>query len=134
MIVQAFYEHLAADAGIAALVSGKIYPFIIPQGQDAPAITYSQQSDAYDQLLTNTGTIKWALFDIDCWAFRYEDAIAAADAVESACVNYRGRLGTVSPSISADHIRLERRGPDLFENPTELYRVPLQLFVGYYTG
>lgn len=130
MIVEALYDHLTADGALSALVNG-VFPHVIPEDQQPPAVTFRQGSDERDQQLDGQGAYRKAIFDIDCWSLRYDDALKIADAVEASLIDYRGILGTTSPSIDADHIRLERRGPDLLETDTEFYRVPLQILIGY---
>ncbi len=130
MIVQAFVSHLKAEPTITSLVGG-IYPQVIPQGKDAPAITYNLDDETVQRLLEGVGTYRSAIFDVNCWSKRYSDALAIGDAVEKALTDYRGQLGDTSPAIMADHIRLERRLPDDYESDTKLRRVSLQFFIGY---
>jgi hypothetical protein len=134
MIEQAFYEHVSADAGISALISNRIYPFNIPHGVDADAVTYNLAGSDRTRTMGGESTYIRAIFDVDCWSNTYAGAIAIADAIEAALVDYRGQLGSTSPPVDADHIRLERRGPDQFEPDTELHRVVLQFLVGYEVG
>ena len=131
MIEQAFYEHLTNDAGIAALVSDRIFPETIPANQEPPAITYGFDFSYRSHTMGGQGQYRRDLLVVNCWSLRMSEAIAIANAVEAALVDYRGQLGSSSPAVEADHIRVERRGPYLFEADTELYRVPLQFLIGY---
>lgn len=130
MIVQAFVSHLKDDAPLMALVNG-IWPHFIPAGQDAPAVTYAVDSELFDQQLQGLGTYRRIVFDVNCFAESYEDALAIQAAVEAALVDYRGVLGNTSPEIFADHIRIENRFPDDYELDTRLRRVAAQYLIGY---
>ena len=43
-MIEAFFSHLNADSNVTTLVNG-IFPFVIPHGTDAPAVTYRAQGD-----------------------------------------------------------------------------------------
>lgn len=134
MIEQAFYQHLTADAGLATLVADRIYPFNIPHGVELDSITYNLAGSDRTYTMGGESAYIKAVFDVDCWSYTYAGAIAIADAVEASLVDYRGQLGSTSPPVDADHIRMERRGPDQFEDDTGLHRVVLQFLVGYEVG
>ena len=130
-MIEAFFSHLNADSNVTTLVNG-IFPFVIPHGTDAPAVTYRAQGDAHRVFDGHVCQIyRTAIMDVDCFATTYVAAKNIADAVEQSLVDYRGQLGTTSPAVDVDHIRMERRGPDIFETDTQYFRVPLQFVIGY---
>jgi len=130
VIVEAFYSHLKVNAGIKALCK-RIFPDLIPQGQDTPAIVYSFNDDERQQHLSGLqGNYRMARFAVDCYDLNKGRAHTLADAVESALIGFRGTLGSTTPAIDADHIRLERRF-DLYETDTKLHRTALEFTVGY---
>lgn len=131
MIEEAFYSHLANDAGIAAVVSDRIHARNIPLQGTTPAITWRPDGDRRIQTLSGQAPYKMRYFVVDCWSKSMSTVTQLADAVESALIDYRGQLGSTSPAVIADHIRLERRLPTMFERETELFRVPLQFLIGY---
>jgi len=126
MIVDAFYARLS-------MVGYNAFPHVIPQEFDAPAITYRVDQDNAPTEYDGTRTLKEALVTVDCWSTSYLEAQQMADAVESSFVDYSGDLGGLSPAVSANYIRKERRF-DLLEQATGLYRVSLQLFIAYTRG
>ena len=131
MIGEAVRDHVLADSGVSALCD-QMYPHVIPQTGTYPAMVFAVESDDRTRLLEGTeAAYRRAFVSIDCYAKRLTDAQAIADAVESALTDFRGTLGTTAPSIDCDHVRLDRRGPELFENETELHRVPLVFVIGY---
>jgi hypothetical protein len=129
MIGAAVRTHLLANAGVTAYTR-RIYPAELAEGKQAPAIVYDVPDDNRDALLSGAGTYRDALIDFECWSDKYEDAHLLANAVESAMTDYTGTLGTSSPAIDADHIRMERRF-DIRDRDAELYGVAMQFFIGY---
>lgn len=130
MIHQAVYEHLSADVDIAALTSN-IYPTLAPLGISPPFIVFRLDEDAREYLFSGEGAYRKALFAIDVYAKTINSTINIADAVESALTGYTGVMGSTSPQVTVDHVRLERRGPHLHEADTDLFRVPLEFLIGY---
>lgn len=131
MITEAIFDHLSADAGITALCN-QIFPTMRPLRAGPPFIVFTLEDDARDRLLAGSeGTYRQALIEIDCYASTLANAIAIADAVESALTDFAGIMGTTSPAVDVNHARLERRGPHLHETDTELHRVPLEFLIGY---
>lgn len=129
MIGQAVYQQLAATAGVRKLCKW-IYPQIIPQDRQAPAITYRVDDIERDRGLAGELSYNLARVSVDVYTDDYSTSSAIADAIEAALVDYRGTLGKAASGIDCDHIRLERRF-DIFESPTELHRVSLQFAIGY---
>lgn len=130
MITEAFYAHLKADSGVMAIAKS-ISPHIIPAGSEPPAITYSVDEDGAETVFDGPSSLSICRMSVDCWSKEYLQCHELSSAVESALINYAGDLGSQTPAITADHIRLERKF-DLFESPTELYRVSLQFYIAYY--
>lgn len=126
---EAIRSHLLADSGVAALCK-KIFPADKAHGVSAPAIVYEFAEINRDQLLQGVGSYRNCLVDFECWALKYADAHAIADAVESALIDFVGTLGTSTPSIDVDHCRLERRF-DIQDRDAELYGQAIQFFFGY---
>ena len=131
MIFEAVRDQLVADAGVAALCSS-VFPTMRPLHIDPPFIIVTLDSDNRDRLLDGTqGTYRQAIISLDVYDTTLAAAIAIADAVESALIDYSGVMGTTSPQVDVNHARLERRGPHLFETDTSLHRVPLEILIGY---
>lgn len=131
MITEAIYDALNGASAITSLASD-IYPTVRPLNAGPPFIIFTLDSDNRDRLLSGSeGTYRQALVSIDCYAATLASAIAIADAVESTLTDYSGILGTTSPAVDVNHVRLERRGPHLHESDTELHRVPLEFLIGY---
>lgn len=105
---------LVANAGVNALISGRVYPNKLPQDVTLPAITYqridSPRIHAHDSSGA-TGTARPRM-QIDCWAGGsepYKSAKAISDAVRAALDGYRGTFGTVNPvTVQSALIQNER--------------------------
>ncbi len=131
MIAQAFYSHLNSDPALSKLING-ISPHVIPQGKDAPWITYAIDDEEQQSLLAGqSGAYRTTTFDVNCWATKYDDALAIETAVRARLIDHVGPMGTTSPAVIVDHVRLERRLPDGYETDTNLRRISLQFVVGH---
>lgn len=62
------YAKLIADAGVAALVSTRIYPVIAPQDAVYPLITYSAVYTPADNSKNEDATHDNCAFTLRCWA------------------------------------------------------------------
>ena len=120
------YSVISGTGAITSLATGGVHPQNIPAQSTAPAITFSMDDDADQQLLDGVSGLKEARFVIDCYSLSYLTADQMASAVKTALVGYRGAFGT----NTAEHIRKERE-LDLFEADTRLHRVNLQFLIAY---
>jgi hypothetical protein len=94
-IGSAIYSILANDAGVAALVSTRIYPTFVPQGASMPAITYQRIVAVRDHVLDGTTEMVAATYQINCWAETYAETRALSDAVRAALDDYEGTVNSV---------------------------------------
>jgi hypothetical protein len=79
--------YLRAASAVAALVSGRIYPQVLPSRKDGPllpALTYTRISGPADKTLAGANGRVVARVQLDCWAERYAEAKALAAAVKAA--------------------------------------------------
>lgn len=129
MIGQAVREQLLATAAVTKHCK-YIYPHVIPQDRTPPAITYAVDEIDRDRGLSGELSYNLARISLDVYTDSEVLSNTIADAIEAALVDYRGTLGKAASGIDCDHIRQERRF-GIFETPTELYRVSLQLAIGY---
>ena len=97
MLAADLTQYLKADPTIAAAVSGRVFPNIVPQGSAFPAISYNQVSGVrlYD---VNDGPTGRAMprITINSWAVRYLDVRNLADAVRRRINGFRGMMGSTS--------------------------------------
>jgi hypothetical protein len=114
---------LVGNVGVTALVVGRIFPNVIPQGVSMPAIRYLVVDDVPMNVLAGNASRRSARVQIDAYAKKYLDAHAVADAVA-------GAVGTLSgPAVTA--VVIDRR--DGYEDETELHRVSMDVSVSMTT-
>jgi len=128
-IKTSLYTFLTGTSSITDTLSTttSVWPAHLPQNHSGfPALTFSMDDDRDDHALDGVIDLKYARFNIDCWAGTYLEADQVATAVKAALVDYRGSFG----ADTAEHIRKERE-IDLFEEDTDLHRVNLQFLIAY---
>ena len=82
--------YLAAHAGLAALVGGRIYPIRLPQGTGLPAVCYRRVSGVRKHNVNGLTLVARPRFQFDCWAYSYAEAKAVAEEVRQALNGYHG--------------------------------------------
>lgn len=78
------YAALSGSAGLAALVSTRIYPDGIPEGSALPAIVYARASTNPVYGIGNQRFGEFARMAITAWATTRANADAAADEIQDA--------------------------------------------------
>jgi hypothetical protein len=89
------YAKLTAAAGVTALVSTRVYPVSVPQGEGTnlyPAIVYSDSYSPADNSKSEDATHDNCVLTVTSWAASYDDA-AAIDVAVRAALDYQDGLG-----------------------------------------
>lgn len=115
------YTALANDAGVAALVSTRIYPLLLPQSPTYGAITYHRISNGPHIGGTDYRNSRYQL---DCWETTHPRAEALANAVKSALEAHKDEDQT--PSIKMVRVVNEIEN---YEDDTESYRIIIDVMV-----
>ena len=111
---------LINDTAVNMLVGDGIYPNIIPQGADIPAITYQQISGPRVHDMQGPNGMVKARWQINCWAADYAKAKELAGAVRLVLDGYSGTaLQTV---IDVIHLINEGDMPEMAPGTDELAR------------
>lgn len=97
------YSTLSGDVDVAALVGVRIYPDMIEQGADVPAIAYSRASTDLEQtiggaIITTTTTMVLTCLD-DGKAGAEDLADKVVSALQTAGMVVVGRSGSYSPDV-----------------------------------
>ena len=105
-IEEGLWAHLAAQAGITALVGQRVYPNFIPQDAALPAMAYQRMSGG-ERVFNHSSAsgLSRAVFRLTLRGMTYEAAHDLAAAVRASTDNFRGTMGTVAVDIA-------RLGPD----------------------
>jgi hypothetical protein len=94
VIEKAIYSLLSNDANVSGLVSTRIYPNEIPQGQDMPAIVYEQTAGDREHTMAGPIGMVNAGYVITCWSETYAVARQLADYVRIVLDGHSGTTGT----------------------------------------
>lgn len=118
MIKAALYSELSGNAGLAALVGSRIYPFAAPAGtaQLGPWITYTRSNSAHEQHLNGSAGLAEQTVFIDCWAtdgVRLEVLSEAIRRLLNGRVNASLGSGNFAATVSA--IRLVSQADEVVE-------------------
>lgn len=106
---------LLADPAVVALVVGRIFPQVLPQGVVMPALRYTVVSDVPQTSLQGwTSGLRNARVQVDAFSRKYLEAQTLADAVV-------GALGSLTGEVAS---LLESRR-DGYEDETGLHRVSM---------
>jgi len=81
VIEKGLYAYLTNESDITDIVSTRIFPMIVPQGQSYPAITYDRTSGEHEMTVDGESGLVEANFILKCWATTYAGAKSLADAL-----------------------------------------------------
>lgn len=118
MIEQGIHWHLKSDSGVAALVSTRVYPVLLPQNPTYPAITYQRISGPRVPIYDGPSTMAAPRFQIDSWSETYAGAKALAEAVREAMDCFHGTMSPVTVGVC--EIITET---DLYDDEARVFRV-----------
>lgn len=125
-IEAALYAHLAADAGLAAVVSTRIYPMQLPQQPTLPALTYQRISTLPTQHRGNAIALhRRVRMQIDCWAADYDTTLTVRAAVLAAMNSLAQDSG---PRIDVAQLAEDR---DVIDPLTARWRASIDFFIWY---
>lgn len=118
-------SYLTGYAGLTALISTRVYPFMIPQGATMPCVTY-QRIDTPRTLSHGdsgaTGTLARARIQFSSWAATLSSAMAIAEQLRAALNGKTGSIGTAPNAVTVRAILVDNEMQD-FEPDIEMFRV-----------
>lgn len=89
---QSLYARLAAYSGLAALVSTRIYPVLLPQEPTLEAVTYQRINTPTDMTMSGDNA-RNPRFQVTAWAETYAEAKAVAAQIVACLEGFAGELG-----------------------------------------
>ena len=121
---------LLSDTDVAAIVSARIYPVVLPQNPTLPAVTYQRISLVSPVTLDAAIGPERIRLQVDCWALTWGAVRALASAVKTAL---HGFSGIVSGKQALNGVFLDSEA-DIFEPEVGpggegIYRVTSDYFV-----
>lgn len=78
------YTTLSGDTSVMSLVDDRVYPDVVPQDRDLPAVAYSRVGTEYVNSIHGAALAQRATLEVFCMAARREDAEEICDAVSDA--------------------------------------------------
>ena len=90
---EAIYSRLSGYAGLSALVSDRIYPGEIPQGDDLPAVTMQLISTYQPKASGTNPTLSRPRWRMRSWGETMASAKGVAVQVKAALGDYTGTMG-----------------------------------------
>ena len=120
---EAVYSALSADGTVSGLVGTRIYPNVMPEGSDLPAVVYSVISDVPENSFTGAyaDRLRGARVQVDCYARpstaggAYRQAETLAEAVDACLTSQLTCWREVSR--------------DLYDDVTQYHRVSIDFAV-----
>lgn len=109
-VEQAVVEHLAADGGVAALVSTRVYQLRLPQSRTLPAVRVQIIDEPILYHLRGAAGIAGARVQVDAFATEqaYSTAVTLGEAIDAALSGQTFSVG--SPAFEVVGVfRLDRR-------------------------
>ena len=82
-IDDALYELSKADSGLAALISDRVYPDLLPEGVTFPAMTFQEISLTPIYSQDGDSHLDTSRYQFDCYAVTRSGSRAVADALRS---------------------------------------------------
>jgi hypothetical protein len=108
-LLTAIYAHLAANAGVAALASTRIYPMQAPQidanADISPSIVFSLDGRRDEVAVNASRVISRTTWTFACLAATPDAAHGLNDAVIACLANHRGTLGG-SGGVAVQYVEL----------------------------
>jgi len=93
MMVEDFTAFLKADAGIASLAAGRVYPQNLPQNATLPAVVYRQFSGKRPSTMDNARQLTDDAFHLTCSALDYKGSKQLSEKVRQALEGFSGAMG-----------------------------------------
>ncbi len=125
-------EFLLDDGAIAAVVTDRVFPIVLKQGEQRASIVYQRISGQGDHTLQQPTWLARPRYQIDCWSLVSGEANSLANLVKERIDGFRGEMpyGLNSPQAFVTVLGVfftdERED---FDPPTKLYRVSRDYFI-----
>lgn len=121
MSIGVLLRNRLASGGVAALVSARVYPVLLPQTPTYPAISYQRISNSGTNGSTALRESRW---QVNCWAATYAGAVSLSEAVKAAMEEHTD----VSQTPGIKYSRIVNEFDD-YDPDTEIYRVILDVML-----
>jgi len=123
----AIYHQLVNTAGLVALVGARIFPVILEQDIDFPAVTYQRLGSSPIHASGSDATLRDVTMGIAVVADQYEDAKNVQAQVEVALTDFSGEMGGTG-GVQVQRCFIENIAED-FSDDIRAYIVTLEFSV-----
>ncbi|HEX4499855.1 MAG TPA: DUF3168 domain-containing protein [Scandinavium sp.] len=130
MIESAIFKLLNEDAGVQATINGGIWPVLMPEFTEYPAISYIVVDSPPVQSLGEPVGLAHPRFQINAWANSYLEVKQVTDAVRLCLDGYRGAVSTDSGVVNICGIVFED-DRDAYEKDTRTFQASRDFIVWY---
>jgi hypothetical protein len=118
MIEQVFFAALSSAPSVEAIASTRIYPLVLPEEAQLPAISYLFVGGNSKATQDTRGNQRYRI-EVNCWGETYGDAVTLRHTVISELDQYR-----------ANNIFIQLLQPvDFFDHESLEYRATVELYV-----
>src|SRR3990167_82241 len=128
MLHEDFYTWASANAPLAVLIAGRVYPRILPQNPVLPALVYSQSSGRPETTCVEIGGYSEAVFQLSCIAETYNQAKQLARTLRAELHGFAGAMGGTT---ARGEFQPEPGEEDVYEDETRESRVDLTFRFNY---
>lgn len=113
MIEESLTTMLTADTGMAAMISGRVYGGMAPQGVRAPYVVFNLAGAREGSTYCASDGIKLSIFMFDSYAKTFKEVKLTAKALRSALIDFHGLVGDT-------HIKTIKLESEVDINDTDL--------------
>lgn len=92
-IESAIVDCLEHHVGLSALVGARVYPLVLPQDAEVPAVVYQRVSAPRVHAIGGASFLASPRFQFTCWGATYASAKAVAEQVIAALDGVLGSIG-----------------------------------------
>ena len=122
---------LLADAAVAALVGTRIYPVVLPQAPQYPAISFQTISGESHYALGGHSGLASPRIQVDCWAESFDAVMALRSAVIACLGGYRGTVAGVTIQGMFKVAEVDAFEPELTQTGARIWRKTLDFNIWF---
>lgn len=120
-------EFILEDTDISAMIDDRIYPIVLPQSPDVPALTYFRVSGARFTTMEGPNELMNPKFQINSWAETYSEAKTLANLVMERLHGYRGAFN--AEEVLGIFLNNEEDLIEDLDDGTRFYRVRMDFLL-----
>lgn len=122
----AIFSRLTNDTPVSDLVAARVYPVILPQNKEMPAITYEKVSGERVHAMGSDTGIARPRFRFHCWGDTFDDALGLSTVTRQALQRWRGTESGVE--VLSTFIESEDH---TYDQEPKTYRVIFDVFISH---